>query len=141
MSRQFAGNYPGNFALTASLIAYGVHMGHDAPKNEPQRAIAVISEKRYHPGMTAADVKRENGLVICGEIPDDAKATIEKFAAEHGHRVELVIVEPQFVTEVQVDSAQFKDFDTFILKHVEVKVSRERVNDPPWMGKRPWWQR
>ena len=139
---QFPGNYPGNFALTASPIAYGVGMGHDAPKNEPQRAVAVISGDRYRPGMTAADVKRANGLVIVGDIPDDAKATIEKFAAEHGHRVEIVIVEPEFM--VEVTPPKFKDLQAFVIEHTEqftVSVRRERVNTPPWMGKRPWWQR
>lgn len=100
------------------------------PESEKKGVVLVISEKAYTPGMTAAQVTGNGGLAIVGEVTP----SVEERLAELAKGGQRLVIFQETAVPLDLPSVTLEVFP-------EVKVERKRVNDPPWMGKRPWWQR
>ncbi len=120
--------------------------------SDAKPSLVLLHTGKYKPGMTAEEAVNAGGLVLCGEVNEATRAEMLKLAQEQGVSLELIPIDAnnfhmpnpvlfgQGFTSTETDGKHLASIELMLEARV-VPDARKRLNNPPWMGKKPWWQR
>lgn len=109
-------------------------MGPDAPLRP---GVVLVPSSLYVTGMTAEEARRAGGvLVVAGD--HHSVAEIISHCEQLRPGMGLIAIDAGKVAA----PPEREDRMPFIIERMpEVKVQKRVDVRPPWMGKKPWWQR